>query len=238
MAQQVLDAVAKEGGRFLEVQQGEWREASHAKALEKAAQALREKKWDRLPSMKKKGAKASVEEMEDVKEAPKPSKAVATKSRDNDDKIEEESKPGGGADSSTDEPNQHISETDMKSRIRAGTRVSVYKDGKYVSGKIAKRAGSRILVQFNDNDDVEAVDLTKDLIRIDSRKNAARPRKSTKESSNSKANLVDESSGNEAARAGESGGSVTDGGGGEEASMTEDRRKGSKVPGSIQKASV
>ncbi|GKZ00843.1 hypothetical protein MPSEU_001036000 [Mayamaea pseudoterrestris] len=167
LARQVLEQVASMDppGRFLsQGSDGLWRDVSATKALEKVSQALREKKWDHPIGASSKCETEAVDRNADAERNVNGSdKCNAHRRRER-------------LQLAPNHPNSHISPSDMRRRVRAGARVSVYDPSTdtYSMGVIRKRLSTRLQVEMfhaaSGAPNVRDVDLNRDKIRIDSRK--------------------------------------------------------------------
>lgn len=162
-------------GRFLEKRaDGYWVDVKPEKAFEKACQALRERKWDHPETLAKKQAQEYAEQHKKDNATTTEEKGDNNKdnNNNNDDSTNKDTTTIKAAVDETPNVNNHICPIDLKKRVRAGARLSVFSavDGKYYSGKVLKRMYNKVLIQYDEDGQVENVDLRTTKIRIDGRK--------------------------------------------------------------------
>lgn len=151
-------------GRFLRLSpDGLWRDVPIATALEKAYQALREKKW---------GYSQLLEPQNNEPQSQSnvgPKYPAATRPRDAATPTHTVTK--GSFHLPHFSPNFDISVGELRHRVRSGARISVYDplSNTYISGKVLKRQSSRLQLQTYEGS-ILNVDLYHDKIRIDSRR--------------------------------------------------------------------
>ena len=168
IAQAIVDRVKVEGGRFLEISNDAYVIASAARALEKAAQALREKKWENRkssllgplysnpPSPPKKETKIKPD---------KAPKKVITKPP----KVPKPKKASTAAASSW--PEQSLSkppETESRNEdVDVGSRIEVYwpMDQKYYAAKVKAVNGQFVHLEYELDGVIEWLNLSEHTVR-------------------------------------------------------------------------